>query len=55
MFESAMPILITWNEEMDEIMKMIKSLKESGLFIKEVSEKIKNEAKEQKGEFLGIF
>ena len=55
MFESAMPILITWNEEMDEIMKMIKSLKESGLLIKEVSEKVKNEAKEQKGEFLGIF
>ena len=44
MFESAMKILITWNEEMDEIMKMVKSLKESGLLIKEVSEKIKNEA-----------
>ena len=36
-------------------MKIVKSLKESGLLIKGVSETIKNEAKEQKGGFLGML
>ena len=35
--------------------KIVKSLKESSLLIKGVSETIKNEAKEQKGGFLGIL
>ena len=43
--------LIILNEEMDDIMKIIKSLEESGLLIKGVSETIKNEGKEQKGGF----
>ena len=38
--------LIISNEEMDDIMKTFKSLEESGLLIKGVSETIKNEAKE---------
>ena len=46
---------ITSNEEMDDIMKVMKSLEESVLLIKSVSETIKNEAKEQKGGFLGMF
>ena len=33
-------------------MKIVKSLEESGLLIKGFSETFKNEAKEQKGEFL---
>ena len=33
---------------MEDIMKIIKSLKESGFLIKGISEKNKNEAKEQK-------
>ena len=33
-------------------MKIVKSLEETGLLIKGVSETIKNEAKEQKGGFL---
>ena len=33
-------------------MKIVKSHEESGLLIKGVSKKMKNEAKEQKGEFL---
>ena len=33
-------------------MKIVKSLEDSGLFTKEVSEIIQNEAKGQKGEFL---
>ena len=40
---------------MKDIMKIVKSLKHSGLLIKDVSETIKNEAKEQKGGFLGIL
>ena len=34
---------------------MIKSLEESHLLIKGVSKTIKNEAKKQKGGFLGMF
>ena len=43
------------NEEMNDLMKIIKYLQESGLLIKGVSETIKNEAKEQTVDFLGIF
>ena len=41
-----MTVLIILNEEMFNTMKIMKSLKESGLLIKGVSETIKNEAKE---------
>ena len=37
---------------MDDVMKKVKSLEESGLLIKGVSKTIKNEAKEQ---FLGML
>ena len=40
--------LIIPNEEMDGIMKIAESLKESGLLIKDVHETIKYEAKEKK-------
>ena len=40
---------------MNDIMKIIKSLEESGLLIKSVSETIKNEAKEQKDGFLSML
>ena len=39
--------LIISNEEMNYIMKIVKSLEESGLLIKGVSETIKNEAKDK--------
>ena len=55
MFGSGFISLIIYNEEMDDIMKIVKSLQESGLLIKGVSETIKNEAKEQKWGFLGMF
>ena len=48
-----MAILIILNEKMDDIMEIVKFLLECGLLIKRVSETIKNEAKEQKGGFLG--
>ena len=40
---------------MEDIMKIVKSLEESGSLIKGISKKIKNEAKEQKGEFLSML
>ena len=55
MFGSGNTTLNISNEEMNFIMKIIKSLKESGLLIKSDGETIKNEAKEQKGELLGIL
>ena len=45
---SGLPTLIISNEEMNDIMKTVKSLEESGLLIIGVSETIANEAKGQK-------
>ena len=44
--------LIISNEEMEDIMKIIKSLEESGLLIKGISETNKNEGKERKTKLL---
>ena len=55
MFGSDMTTLMISNEEMNDIMKIVKSLEEFGLLIKGISKTIKNEAKEQKGEFFGIL
>ena len=38
---------------MQDILKIVKSIEDSGLLLERVSETIKNEAKEQKGSFLG--
>ena len=43
------------NEEMEDIMKIVKSFEESGLLVKGISEAIKNETKEQKGGFLRML
>ena len=40
---------------MNGIMKIVKSLEESGSLIKGVSETIKNEANKQKGGFLSLL
>ena len=40
---------------MDGITKIVKSIEESHLLIKGVSETIENEAKQQKGRFLGML
>ena len=48
-------VLIISNEEMEDIMKIAKSLEESGLLIKGISETIKNEARKQKGGFLPML
>ena len=52
---SGMTTLIFPNEELDDIMKIVKSLEDSSLLIKGVSETIENEVKEQKGGFLSMF
>ena len=50
-----MTTLIISNEEMTDIMKIIKSLEHADLLIKSVSETIENEAKQQKGGFLNML
>ena len=45
-------MLIISNEEMNDVMKIVKSLEESGLLTKGFRKTIENEAKEQKGGFL---
>ena len=55
MFRSEFSSLIISNKEMEDIMKIVKSLEASGLLIKGVSETIKNEAKEQKRGFIGML
>ena len=47
--------LIISNDEMDDILKIVKSLENSGVLLKGVSETIQHEAKEQRGEFLGML
>ena len=55
MFGSGTTTLIISNEEIKDVMKIIKSLEESGLLIKDVREIIKNEVKEQKGGYLEML
>ena len=52
-FELGMTTLIISNKEMNVIMKIVKSLEESGLPIKGVSDTIKNEAKVYKRRISG--
>ena len=47
--------LIISNDEMDDILKIVKSLENSGLLLKGVSEAIQHEAKEQRGGFLSML
>ena len=48
-------ILIISNDEMDDILKIVKSLEDSGVLLKGVGEKFQNEAKEKKGGFLSML
>ena len=47
--------LIISNDEMDNILKVIKSLEDSGVLLKGVSETIQHEAKERRGGFLSML
>ena len=44
--------LITSNEEMNDIMKIVQTLEDSNILLKGVTKTIKNETKEQKGGFF---
>ena len=48
-------ILIISNDEVDDILKKVKSLEDSGLLLKGVSETIQYEAKEQRGGILSMI
>ena len=47
--------LIISNDEMDNILKIVKSLEDSNVLLKGVSETIQHEAKEQRGGFLSML
>ena len=44
--------LIILNEEMNDIMKFVQALQDSNILLKGITKTIKNETKEEKGEFL---
>ena len=48
-------ILIISNDDMDDILKIVKSLEDSGVLLKGVRATIQNEAKEQRGGFLSML
>ena len=48
-------ILIISNNEINNIIKIVKSLENSGLLLKGVTETVQNEVKEQKGGFLSML
>ena len=55
MLGSGAKTLIISNDEMNDILKIVKSLENSGLLLKGVSETIQHEAKEQRGGFLSML
>ena len=54
-YGSGTTALIISNKEIEDILKIVKSLEESGLLIKEINKAIKNKTKEQKVGFLPIL
>ena len=47
--------IIISNDEINDIIRIIKSLEDSGLLLKGVTETVQNEVKEQKGGFLSML
>ena len=47
--------MIISNDEIEDIIKIVKSPEYSGLLLKEVTETIQNEVKEQRAEFLSML
>ena len=47
--------LIISNNEIEDIIKIVKSLEDSGLLLKGVTETVQNEVKQQKEEFLSML
>ena len=55
MLGSGTTTLIISNDEMNDIIKIVKSLEDFGVILKGVSETIQHEAKEQRGGFLSML
>ena len=55
MLGSGTTTLIISNDEMDDILKTVKSLEDSGVLLKGVSETIQHEVKEQREGFLSLL
>ena len=55
MLGSGTTTLIISNDEMDDILKRVKSVEDSNVLLKGVSETIQHEAKEQRGGFLSML
>ena len=55
MLGSGITTLIISNDEMNDIIKIVKSLEDSGVLLKGVSKTIQHEAKEQRGGFLPML
>ena len=47
--------LIMSNKDIEDLIKIVKSLEDSGLLLKGVTESVQNEVKEQKGGFLSML
>ena len=47
--------MIISNDEIEDIIKIVKSPEYSGLLLKEVTETVQNEVKEQRAEFLSML
>ena len=47
--------LIISNKDIEDLIKIVKSLEDSGLFLKGVTESVQNEVEEQKGAFLSML
>ena len=52
---SGTPTLAISSEEINDIMKIFQALEDSNMLLKEVTKRIKNEIKEQKGGFLSML
>ena len=50
-----MTTLIISNDEIHDIIKIVKSLEDSGLLVKEITQTVQNEVKERKGRFLSTL
>ena len=47
--------LIISNDDMQDLLKIVKSLKDSGILLDRITETVKNEVKEKKGGFLSML
>ena len=54
-YGSGTTTLVISNEEINDIMKIVQALEDSGILLEGVTKTIKNETKEQKGSFLSML